>query len=328
VGSGGRFASVTDKTAFLNAYPAALRPIIQALVIDPGKLDRDAIESHEHVDTLLQALATLPLCEQAFVRLEVELTTAGGHHHCLDDTLEGRAAGRYVYRIRAVDAAGNVGSLTRSTLPVYIPLVMPPNAPVVTQVIGDDRRIALKWTPVGDKRVVRYRVFRADDPANSRDLRSMNLVGTVQTQPVPASVEFFFSDERLVALRPYFYRIVAECSDGMHSIPTPVAVGRAYEATPPDPPVVDAILRSTAGTETHLEWHCDYPQRCLLMRRQQGMALTQSRTSWLVGVHDAATDVWCFSVNDTELGIGKAYEYWIIGRTEAGNRTQSVTQVI
>lgn len=86
------------------------------------------------------------------------------------DTLDGRATNRYFYRSAYVDGAHNRSHFSLATVPVYLPDVVPPNAPVVTKVAGGDRQITLRWT-TAEASVVRYLVYRTKDRERTRDVR-------------------------------------------------------------------------------------------------------------------------------------------------------------
>lgn len=87
------------------------------------------------------------------------------------DTLDGRATNRYFYRCAYTDGAHNPGALSLSSLPVYLPNLVPPRAPVFTRVIGGDRRITLHWSITPELDLIRCLVFRTEDEDATRDIR-------------------------------------------------------------------------------------------------------------------------------------------------------------
>ncbi len=89
------------------------------------------------------------------------------------DKLEGKGRNRYFYRIAAMDKAGNISALSPSTPPVRVPDAFPPKAPVITKVLGGDRRVRLRWRRNTAAGMTFYRIFRCLDAADADDIRSM-----------------------------------------------------------------------------------------------------------------------------------------------------------
>jgi len=96
------------------------------------------------------------------------------------DTVEGLLTNRYFYRATNVDAAQNrSASLSLATPPVSCPDVRPPDAPVITRVLGGDRRVLVRWThshPIG---ISRFNLYRTDQADFATDPRLMSLRETV-----------------------------------------------------------------------------------------------------------------------------------------------------
>lgn len=161
VGANGRFPIDVERDTFVNAYPDYVRAAVRDLVVNPGTLDRAAIEDHDYVDTLLQALASLPRNEAAFTRLDLEVKVIGGQCVCVDDTLDGRAEGVYLYRVRAIGPAVNVSELGRAMAPVWVRGALRLPTPIWHAGYSEASRIVLEWN-AGTAQVTRYAVFRAE----------------------------------------------------------------------------------------------------------------------------------------------------------------------
>jgi hypothetical protein len=96
------------------------------------------------------------------------------------DRVEGLLTNRYFYRATNVDAAQNrSATLSIATPPVSCPDVRPPDAPVITRVLGGDRRVLVRWThshPIG---ISRFNLYRTDQAGLATDPRLMLLLETV-----------------------------------------------------------------------------------------------------------------------------------------------------
>lgn len=169
------------------------------------------------------------------------------------DALDGRATNRYFYRAAYVDEVQNLGQLSLSSPPVYLPNVVPPQAPVITKVLGGDREITLQWASNREPDLVSYRVYRTEDKQKTRDIRLMKLV---HTNPVPSGdlisrpAVVSWTDKPVPGLREFWYCIVAVAKpdsnsplDGVEkfSKPSQVYRMRAYDLTPPDPPTLTKV---------------------------------------------------------------------------------------
>ena len=237
----GRSRNPADFDAYLARFDETRRPAISETIVQPDEVAYPDLD-----DELLQALADLPGNEWAFVTLHdgviaahAEPGGAGGVFY-VDRTLSGRGANRYCYRVQPVDVTGNQGELGPSSLPVQTRNVAPPPKPAALGATGGDRSIRIRWRAVGRADVSAYRIFRSESAADARDTRLMALVATL---PVTGAVEYAWTDETPVPLRPYFYRVIAvrrlEPDTGswtvVNSPPGGVVMGRAFDLTPPSP---------------------------------------------------------------------------------------------
>ncbi len=99
--------------------------------------------------------------------------------------LDGRATGRHFLRLITVDAAGNRGDPGPITLPIIVPDVHPPLAPVLRRAIAGDRCVWLNWT-ADSNRANGYRVYRIEASTNSDPpLSSMQLIATQAAHATP-----------------------------------------------------------------------------------------------------------------------------------------------
>jgi len=178
------------------------------------------------------------------------------------DTLDGRAGNRSFYRCAYVDEVHNIGPLSLSGPPVWLPDVTAPAAPRIAKVKAGERRITLEWSSNREPDLASYRVYRAVDEVSARDIRLMAEVASI---PVPAGdpsarpKAVSWDDDPVPGLRDLWYRVVAvdridaDPSGGGGNVSEPsVAVRtRAFDTTPPEPPaltVLEWVRLDAAGT--------------------------------------------------------------------------------
>jgi hypothetical protein len=168
------------------------------------------------------------------------------------DTLDGHAANRYFYRCAAVDEAYNVGALSLSSPPVWLPDVTPPAVPKIARIAAGERQVTLEWTSNREPDLAEYRVYRTSAAGAERDIRLMELVHTEAVavgDPADRPERLAWVDAPVPGLRDLWYRIVAvdrvsadpQGGGGNVSAPSPAMRARAWDLTPPDPPVIDKI---------------------------------------------------------------------------------------
>lgn len=125
-----------------------------------------------------QYLASLPENADAFLPACKALDTAdtanwNGDRMMYPDTLEGKGRNRYFYRIAAMDKAGNLGSMSAATPPVRVPDAFPPKPPVMTKILGGDRKAIIRWRRNTETNMLRYELFRTANKKNTADIRLM-----------------------------------------------------------------------------------------------------------------------------------------------------------
>ena len=204
--------------------------------------------------------------EDVFTRLDTRdasgrpLTGAGAALTYTDD-LPGTGRNRFVYKVQAVDLAGNRSPLSGGQV-VHLIDVTPPRAPVITRVTGGDRQIILQWARNREPDLALYRLYRTTDAA-AADVRSMPLVAafildasaaTAADRAVDATAalsddgagQLRYTDTGVVGLTDMHYRLVA-----VDRPATPRALRpRSWRAptTPRGPSRRPGSRRSTAPT--------------------------------------------------------------------------------
>lgn len=172
------------------------------------------------------------------------------------DALDGRSTNRYFYRAQYLDEAHNRSGLSLSSPPVYLPDVVPPRVPVLTQVLSGERQISLSWASNREPDLSAYRVYRAAGKEAARDLRLMELVHTETvsvTEPAARPPEISWVDVGLTGGTRYYYRLVAVDQVGNVSEPSAALSASVVDTRIPEPPVwfrpVWLIVRSPDGLE-------------------------------------------------------------------------------
>jgi hypothetical protein len=150
------------------------------------------------------------------------------------DTLDGRGLGRFVYRVRSVDASGNLGDWSPTFPVVEVRDVTPPRTPSVITAAGYDRKAWLCWQRGPEPDLAGYRVWRGERAEDLVDIRRRAPVAEIA---VPDTAAVSWADEPLDALRLYHYRIAALDRSGNVSEPTAVLGVRTTDALPPAPPI-------------------------------------------------------------------------------------------
>jgi hypothetical protein len=323
--------SVADELNHLNTF----------VVPEDGTIPAQAADYYRQLsDAALRVLAGLPASEDAFVQLTINPLDPGDadnadrkgpdtpddfapdpNHRAFIDTLDGRATNRYLYRAAYLDGAYNLGPLGPSSPPVYLPNVVPPRAPSITKILGGDRQITLKWDSNRDPDLAEYRVYRADREEATRDLRLMTLAHTAPAPPggaQAASGGVAWTDTPVVALKTFYYCVVAVDDAGNVSAPSTITAGRAYKTSPPVPPAWEAVewFEEGGARAVRLRWNSAEPNLlCALQRRAAGEG------AWLtVSPRMAPTTMpgtWGFDDRTADPGV--PHEYRVVAEDEAGN---------
>jgi hypothetical protein len=268
----------------------------------------------------LRVLAGLPGNEAAFSQLTVEAMdpddpacadrrgpdspegyTPSAGLRAFVDTLDGRSASSYLYRLAHVNPVHTRGDASLATPPVSCPDVTPPRTPAVAKVLGGDRAIMLRWASNREPDLASYHVYRTDNEADARDLRLMALVHTAAVAPGPpaarpASVSW--TDTPVPGLVDHWYRLVAVDTAGNASTPTTPIRARAYDEAPPAIPALTAAWTATTPPAARLGWTA--AEESLVEFRVVGGAVWQPIGAWRPpGTHEVtvamdATKGWRF----------------------------------
>lgn len=261
---------------------------------------------------MLKALASLPGNEKAFAKLNDKPLQQTEYK---DDTLDGRGDNKYFYRIRPIDEIGNMGPFSLATLPIELPKVTPPIAPVITQISGGDRQITVKWSSNPGAGILGYLVLRTDQKTIV-DMRNMELLklnpGDTYSVAVTnqGKLEFEFTDTAVVPRTPYYYGIVAvTVGEGGKKLLTrllPVKSAQAYQSKAPLPPNWDSAAWNSTQDAIELSWSPVEPNlEHRVQRRREGEAW-RNITDWL--------PVGQTSVSDNTAEVTENYYYRITAR--------------
>jgi len=248
-------------------------------------------------DVSLQALADRSGNEAAFTRLNAEPVRAASYA----DTVDGRAPSRFFYRTCAVDVAGNQSLLSGSSLPVYVPVKLPPARPVLLEAAGAAQSITLRWVENPETDLDGYHLYRAASAVDAEDIRTMTLhqriarspTATLRSGEVAPSVVLNANGQavtgrleiadgpQLPAKTNYFYRLVALNTSGVPSAPSAVLSGQAYKL-PPARPNLSTPTWDTAHVTVSLVWtSSDADLECRVERRVYGRQMWQPLGDWL-----------------------------------------------
>jgi hypothetical protein len=173
----------------------------------------------------VQALANLDCNAAAFCRINTEPLTQTTHR----DTFDGRGTGCYVWRVRTIDASGNLSALSQATVPIAIRDITPPATPIILSALGGERSITLTWRAGVEPDLAKYWVWRAGDPSELKDIRRIEPSAIVT--PATGASTVSLTDADLAGADTYYYRIAAVDAEQNISNPTSVIVVRAYASS-------------------------------------------------------------------------------------------------
>lgn len=172
------------------------------------------------------------------------------------DKLPGKSTNRYFYRVILLDGAQNRGAMGLPTPPVYLPKVVPPRMPAITNVMGGERQVTVRWASNREPDLDEYRIYRTDDAERARDVRLMELLATVgpgDPDPKARDSVVEWVDRGLRGGKTFFYRVAAVDSAGNSSPPSARATARVVDTRVPDPPTWGTVrwvlLRNVDGEE-------------------------------------------------------------------------------
>jgi hypothetical protein len=308
-GSGSVFADDAGFEAWLaDVYPALTEAELLAHVdrhLDawrawserfyPGLTDRD-----------IQAMAALAGSEGAFRRVTPNLVAGTS----FTDTFDGRGSGFNVYRLRTMDAAGNLSPWPEAAAfpPVHIFDVTPPETPRVTSVLAGERSIVVTWRANGDRDLAEYRLWWAEDPESLVDVR--RVPPSAVATPAGAVYESHTISE-LTGGTTLHVRVAAVDRNGNISAPSPPTSGRAIDTVPPAPPTWVSAGWNADGVAIGLRWRpAESGHAVLVQRAPAGGSVWTSVSPWLA----PGTRTYL----DARVLSSDPHEYRLVARSDSG----------
>jgi len=232
------------------------------------------------------------------------------------DTVDGRGLGRFVYRVRSVDASGNDGPWSAAFPLVEVRDVTAPSTPVLQSVFGDENAVAITLRAGAEPDLVSYRVWRAERADALADVRRRP--SHAEVPATAGRMTEIWRDEGLPGLRDWYYRVAAVDAAGNVSTPTAVVKARPVDTRPPNPPVwlVAEWIVDEVGDAVRLMWRADEESlTCVLQRRPLGGGVWQA-VSPPIGATGSRRD---FEFVDRSAVPGADYDYRVSTQDAAGN---------
>jgi len=196
-----------------------------------------------------------------------------------EDTFDGRIGAHWFYRVLAISNGGVRGPLSPSTPPICAPKVTAPEPPRALQALAGTNSVQLRFARSPSVDIARYRVYRIHDPDRAKDTSTMyvqvTLAPTTTGTPLPGEVlpiaagnALTWTDTNATGGREWYYRILAEDTDGNASTPTDLLTARSL-APVPVPPLWNQAIRTPTSIE--LSWtHPDPRIAAQVERRRTG----------------------------------------------------------
>ena len=275
-------------------------------------------------------LAERPGNEEAFRPAHAGTVTAPPYR----DTLDGRGLGRFVYRVRPVDASGNAGAWSAAFPLVEVRDVTPPAMPVLQSALGGENAVTITWRAGAEPDLAGYWVWRARRADALADVRRRT--PHAELTPTPDAALQSWQDEGLVGLGDWYYRVAAVDRAGNVSAPTAVVKARPVDVLPPDPPewvraerakrrASDGMLLPPDAPEdpadrytpaVALEWTVAEDQAtCMVERQASGERIFAARSGWLAASGGPRRFAWV----DDGADPARVLTYRIRARDAAGN---------
>ena len=315
--------AVSDMTADLATHPDAPRVLAAwrewTAWYYPQKPNRE-----------IMALAEFPCNEPAFRPAHGGTIAASP----FADDLDGRGLGRFVYRVRSVDASGNSSPLSAAFPLVDVRDITPPATPSVTSVLGAESAVVLRWRSNREPDLAAYRIWRARRADELDDVR--RLAWHARVAPAPGAVTEVWTDEGLRERVDWYYRIAAVDASGNVSPPTPALRARPVDTIPPNPPAwrharwnsSRAVGRRRAVS---LEWEGDEDALvCMLERRADRARVWTPITGWLESEDPRAAGQAArrFRYVDELADPAIRWRYRVRARDAAGNVATGLVEIL
>jgi hypothetical protein len=289
----------------------------------------------------LQELALDPAHLDAFRIVTVSPLVSPGGPMRHRDPLPGAVQNRFVYRVRAVDAGGNLApwppAASSTCVVVDLPGVPPPPPVWAETSFPAAGGVVLRWVPNASAPLRGYRLYRSDDADRAQDVRSMSplfsaaqdegggtVIGVVLTRDATGAITNVtpltpgdrppgrlvqYVDATAPPGLPLYYRLIAEDANGHRSASSERLVVQLPKSAPPEPPVWSAP--SLVPGSVSLQWTAaESDLECLLLRRTGG-SIRRALGPW------SARGAYAFV--DTEVEAGTEYEYCVRVRDRVGH---------
>ncbi|WP_426513546.1 hypothetical protein ACPPVO_24840 [Dactylosporangium sp. McL0621] len=233
------------------------------------------------------------------------------------DTMDGRGAGRFLYRIRTVDASGTAGPWSATMPIVELRDVTAPKPPTLLSILGEEDAVSLAWRSGTEPDLAGYRIWRAADVAELTDVRRLPPYVEVAANgaDAPGDQELWtgWTDDGLAPLSRWYYRVAAVDRAGNVSAPTAVVSAQPIHTEPPEPPAWTQAVRD--GATVLLGWTVEQDGVLCMVERQRGTErIFTSRSGWLPPTAGPREFGW----TDEDPGSGAA-TYRIRARDITGN---------
>lgn len=265
---------------------------------------------------------------------------AAGGSMSYRDPLPGSVLNRFVYRLRAVDGAGNLSPWPPAGQATCVVVDVPGEPPVAPAWAGAGflpGGVALRWAPNPGPGSTGYRLYRAHDPSAAGDVRSMVPLFTAAQAEGGAAVKAVLIqrdssgaevgvtelpagqrppgrllqhlDGTAADGRAVYYRMVAEDGEGRRSRPSDLLTVQLAKRSRPSPPV----WRAPAVTQgaVALSWTAGNGNVQALLLRRTGEGLWRPLRPWGPAGDGAFTD--------SGVDAGVTYEYRVRLRDEVGH---------
>jgi hypothetical protein len=296
--------------------------------------DAMCMEAKRRFGQRVKAAAHPELFGTATMAPEKPYASGGGFEFLHQDTVDATEGDDWLYAGRAIDPAGNVSAIGCPQI-VVVRDFMPPRPPTVSEAVGLEGSIRLRWTANPESDLHRYRLYRTTEIGRDGSLDRMTLIletdamrvaiappgagNATRTGSGTAYITFTWTDPEVKAVRDHFYRLVAVDQSGNISEPSAAARARAFDTRPPAPPQWDAttpVQRGTdaAGNFVRLRFAPppgDADVRFRIQRRDTGAAFWRPVSDWLPA---GSTQH-----EDRRVLAGQGYTYRIQAMDPAGN---------
>jgi hypothetical protein len=232
------------------------------------------------------------------------------------DTVDGRGLGRFVYRVRSVDASGNDGAWSAAFPLVEVRDVTAPATPVLQSVLSDENAVAITLRAGAEPDLVSYRVWRAERADALVDIRRRPV--HAELPATAGRTTELWRDEGLPGLQDWYYRVAAVDAAGNVSAPTAVVKAQPVDTRPPNPPawILAEWTVDAAGDGVRLMWRADERSlTCVLQRRPLGGGVWKA-VSPPIRATASPRD---FEFVDRTAVPGVAYDYRVSAQDAAGN---------